>query len=100
MKYVTFFNEFDTKMVYCNKNGEETPEDIIKSTFLIFVGKFNANEHKAAGCKPIKNDDNIFICRNYDGGTDLYQVCSKVADVTGTIVPHLYYFRKIGVIFD
>lgn len=99
MKYITLKSKDDYSMVYCNLNGKETAEDIIKATLNYFIGKFNANEHMSCGCNKILNDENVFIMENNDSGYELWQVGSKVSDMTGAIIPHLYYVRHIGYMF-
>ena len=89
------------KQVYCNLNGDETAENIVKAiTNFIYVGKFNKDEHLCAGCTKLKNDDNLFILINDNGAKCIWQVGSKVEDMTGCIVPHLYKVREIGILFD
>ena len=101
MKYLPYEKEQIGKiMIYCNKNGEETSEDIAKAiTTDFFVGKFVAKEHVSI-TSPIKNDDNMFILRDVYGNNNIWQVCGKVSDYTDAIVPHLYKVRKIGIMFD
>lgn len=101
MKYLPYEKEQIGKgMIYCNKNGNETPEDIARAiTTDFFVGKFVAEEHISIA-NPIKNDENMFILRDTYGHDNIWQICGKVSDYTDAIVPHLYKVRKIGIMFD
>ena len=64
-----------------------------------FVDKFIAKEHVSIA-SPIKNDENMFILRDVYGYENIWQVCGKISDYTGFIIPHLYRVRKIGIMFD
>ena len=101
MKYLCYEKEqFENVMIYCNKNGEETAEDIAKAIVTdFFVGKFVAREHNPVSSS-IKNDENIFILRDVNGCNNIWQVCGKISDYTDTIVPRLYRVRKVGIMFD
>lgn len=104
MKYITVdkeSNDMKWSRLYCNKNGEETLEDIARAIVThYFVGKFNKEEHSNAGCAKIENDENLFILRDSYGCDNIWQIGGKATDMTGFIVPHLYKVRKIGVMFD
>lgn len=101
MKYLPYDQEqIGNVMIYCNKNGEETTEDIARAiTTDFFVGKFNAKEHTSIS-SPIKNDENMFILRDTYGHDNIWQVCGKISDYTDAIIPHLYRVRKIGIMFE
>lgn len=101
MKYLPYDKEqIITVMIYCNKYGEETAEDIAKAiTTDFFIGKFVAKDHVSI-TSPIKNDEDMFILRDTHGHDNIWQICEKVSDYTDAIVPHLYRVRKIGIMFD
>lgn len=87
--------------VYCNNNGKETPEDIIKATLPYnYIGPFIASDHVNAGTPKIVSDHNLFIIVNQYGSREIWQIGGKASDITGTIIPHLYRVRQIGIMFD
>lgn len=101
MKYVIFDKDsYVWQMVYCNthKQDGEGLEDIAKAMVSYqYCGKLSIEDVTCMnGCR-IKNDSEIFIM-NEDGVKYLWQRGSKVSDMEGFIVPHLYYVRKIGMI--
>lgn len=100
-KYVIFDREsYLWQMVYCNnhKPDEETLKDIAKSMVsLQYCGKFSSDGSVCMNGGGIKNDSNIFVMSE-NGVQYLWQLGSKVSDMEGFIVPHLYYVRKIGMI--
>lgn len=102
MKYL-LYEQVTEEIIYCNKNGKETTEDIAKtianSSEDLFVGKFIAKEYIPAN-SPIKNDGDMFILKDTYGHDYIWQICEKVSDYTNTIVPHLYRVRRIGIVFD
>lgn len=102
MRYTTFDSDNTKKyIIYCNLNGDETPEDIMKVTLYHYIDKFKTEEHQPVNCKKILNDTNIFIMENINtNGYELWQVCSKVSDMIGNIIPHAYYIRRIGCVFE
>lgn len=101
MKYVIFDKEsYVWQMVYCNahKQGGEELEDIAKAMVSHqYCGKFSAETATCMNGGGIKNDSEIFIM-NEDGVKYLWQRGSKVSDMEGFIIPHLYYVRKIGMV--
>ena len=101
MKYMLYEKDQISKaMIYCDKNGNETAEDIAKAIGANnFVGKFIAEEHTATSSQ-IKNDNNMFVLRDIYGNDNIWQICEKVSDYNGIIVPHLYKVRKIGILFE
>ncbi len=101
MKYLPYDKEqIGNIMIYCNKNGEETTEDIARAIITdFFIGKFNAKEHISIA-SPIKNDENMFILRDTYGHENIWQVCGKISDYTDAIIPHLYRVKKIGIMFE
>lgn len=54
----------------------------------------------SCGCDKILNNENVFIMENNDSCYERWQVGSKVSDMTGVIIPHLYYVRHIGYMFE
>lgn len=101
MKYVIFDKEsYVWQMVYCNthkQDGEEL-EDIAKAMVSYqYCGKFSTEDAACMNGGGIKNDTEIFIM-NGNGVKYLWQRGSKVSDMEGFIVPHLYYVRKIGMV--
>ncbi len=101
MKYLPFEKQQITSvMIYCNKNGEETAEDIAKAiTTDFFIGAFKAAEHVSVA-SPIKNDKDMFILRDILGRDNIWQVCGKMLDYTDAVIPHLYSVRKVGIMFE
>lgn len=101
MKYMLYEKDQISKaIIYCDKSENETAEDIAKAIGANnFVGKFIAEEHIATSSR-IKNDNNMFILRDAYGHDNIWQVCEKVSDYNGAIVPHLYRVRKIGILFE
>lgn len=103
MKYLLYPKESENmkwSFIYCNKNGKETGEDIVKAiVFQTYVGKFIATEHEPLG-NLIKNDESLYITRNAYGILNIWQVGSKLEDMTGTIIPHTYKVRNIGMLSE
>ena len=104
MKYITFEKESECmkwSRIYCNLDEKETSEDIAQAIVTEnFIGKFTKEEHMNVGCPKIKNDENLFILRDVYGCNNIWQIGGKSCDMIGSIVPHLYKVRKIGVMFD
>lgn len=100
-RYVTYDKEqIVYNIIYCNKNGNETPENIARAIVTeFFVGKFVAKDYVSV-VSPIKNDNNMFILKDMNGHYNIWQICGKVSDYVDAIVPHLYRIRKIGIILD
>lgn len=100
-KYVIFDRKsYLWQMVYCNnhKPDEETLKDIAKSMVsLQYCGKFSSDGSVCMNGGGIKNDSNIFVMSE-NGVQYLWQLGSKVSDMEGFIIPHLYHVRKIGMI--
>lgn len=101
MKYVIFDKDsYVWQMVYCNthrQDGEEL-EDIAKAMVSYqYGGKFFTENTTCMNGGGIKNDSEIFIM-NENGVKYLWQRGSKVSDMEGFIVPHLYNVRKIGMV--
>lgn len=97
MNYVVFDDAYKWQITYCNKQESEKSEDIIKSTMFFYRGKFKADDHVCINGPKIKNDENLFIL-NESGNDYIWQVGSKVTDMSGFIIPHAYYVRKIGIL--
>ena len=104
MKYVTYNKDSDNmkwSMVYCNKNGNETPEDIVKEiSSEYYIGEFHKESHTNVAGSEITNDENLFILLNFYGVNYIWQVGAKVCDMNGVIIPNLYRVRKIGYLID
>ena len=101
MKYVIFDkNSYVWQTVYCNthKPDGEKLEDIAKAMVSYqYCGKFSSEDSICINDGGIKNDTEIFVMS--EGGVKyLWQRGSKVSDMEGFIVPHLYYVRKIGMV--
>lgn len=100
-KYVIFDKEsYVWQMVYCNshKSDVEELEDIAKAMVSYqYCGKFSSEGAICMNGGGIKNDNKIFIMSE-NGVQYLWQLGSKVSDMEGFIVPHLYHVRKIGMI--
>ena len=101
MKYALYDKEtLRWEMVYCGQviNKENLLETVAESMLMgNDYEKFNTEISVCVVGEEIKNDDNIFILS--EGNTRfLWQLGSKVADMTGVLVPGLYYVRKIGMV--
>lgn len=60
--------------------------------------KFDKTKHQPAKhTSGVKNDENIYILYRITDEPELWQIGSKVSDITGYIVPGLFHVRKIGV---
>lgn len=101
MKYVLFDkNAKDCQMVYCAQdNDEELLLESISKAMLHgdSFKNFNAKEGVCMNGGGIKNDSMIFSIDEC-GVRYIWQLGSKVSDIVGFIVPHLYRVRKIGMI--
>lgn len=103
MKYVIFDKEsYVWQMVYCNVHKEDEDEEGLEDIARAMVsyqycGNFSAKDATCMNDGGIKNDSEIFIM-NENGVKYLWQRGSKVSDMKGFIIPHLYYVRKIGMI--
>lgn len=101
MKYVIFDKDsYVWQMVYCNthKSNGDGLEDIAKAMISYqYCGKFSSEDAVCMNDGGIKNDAQIFIMSE-NGVKYLWHRGSKVSDMEGFIVPHLYYVRKIGMI--
>lgn len=102
MKYILYdVNESDWELCYCN-NGKAniTDKEILDACVSHFyVEKFNANEHICIGENPIKNDTRCHIMTQ-NGYNYIWQVGACVTDREGFIIPHTYYIRKVGILFN
>lgn len=59
--------------------------------------KFDKTKHQPAEhMSGIKNDKDIYILHRINGEPELWQIGSKVSDITGYVVPGLFHVRKIG----
>lgn len=104
MKYALYDKEtLRWEMVYCGQNSlvvnnENLLEFVAKSMLMgNDYEKFNTEECVCVVGEEIKNDDNIFILS--EGNIRfLWQLGSKVTDMTGILIPGLYYVRKIGIV--
>lgn len=99
MKYLVYDNDqIKKEILYCGID-DDTTESIIKALVThYYIKKFNSKDHTCINRGRIKNDSDVFIMRSVeDGNLYIYQVCEKVSDCTGFIVPHTHYIRKIGV---
>ena len=54
--------------------------------------KYQPAEHMSG----VENDENIYILYRITGEPELWQIGSRVSDITGYIVPGLFHIRKIG----
>ena len=103
-KYVVLDSSYNIKweLIYCNNHSErnnETDEEIAKAlTSHIYDKKFNSNEYICANGPNIRNDEKLFVLTDMTGLQNIWQVGSKVYDITGCIIPHVYQIRKIGII--
>ena len=101
MRYVLFDkNEKDWQMVYCTQDNDE--ESLLENISKAMLRgnefeKFNAKDAVCMNDGGIKNDSMIFSI-NECGVRYIWQLGSKVSDMTDFIIPHLYRVRKIGMI--
>lgn len=81
----------------------ETTETIVNefvSAYADYIKaeKFDKTKHQPAKhMSGVKNDENIYILYRMTGKPELWQIGSKVSDITGYIVPGLFHVRNIGV---
>lgn len=101
MRYIVYESDQITKELLYSTKGDTT-EDIIKGLIThIYEGKFDHSSHICVNGGGIKNDTNLFIMRSViDGNPYIYQVCEKVSDCTGFIIPGAWYIRKIGLMIQ
>ena len=95
-------NQYYTGIVYCNNHTdeEESIEEIARAmTDFTYMGKFNSNDYSCVNSGGMKDDKNMVVMSD-DGHLYVWQICSKVSDMTGAIVPNLYKVRKIGLIVN
>lgn len=100
MKYILFDKEgLYWRFVYCtcDEETENLLENVAKSMFCgVDFKKFDSKENICINGRGIKNDEKIFsICDC--GARYIWQLGSRVEDMAGFIVPHLYRVRKIGI---
>lgn len=80
----------------------ETTETIVNefvSAYADYIKaeKFDKTKHQPAKhMSGVKNDENIYILYRMTGKPELWQIGSKVSDITGYIIPGLFHVRKIG----
>lgn len=78
-----------------------TPEELVNNFVSAYADytkaeKFDKTKHQPAEhMSGIKNDDNIYILHRINGEPELWQIGSRVSDITGYIVPGLFHVRKI-----
>lgn len=103
MKYIVYDKEtLNWEMVFCSskKEGDELLEDIAKAMFMGSDFQiFHADEHICINEKGIKNDNKMFVLYR-NGFYDIWQLGSKVEDMSGFIIPGLYYVRKVGLLVE
>ena len=103
MKYIKFEKEMTKwEMVFCrtDKEGEEFLQEVAKAMYEGDNFKiFHTEENICINSGKIKNDRNMFTLQS--GGTiNIWQLGSKVEDMSGFIVPNLYYVRKVGILIQ
>lgn len=85
----------------------ETTETIVNKFVSAYAGytragytraeKFDKTKHQPAKhMSGVKNDENIYILYRITGEPELWQIGSRVSDITGYVVPGLFHVRKIG----
>lgn len=105
MKKFYKYDDDDMKkeIVYCTSDKVSSypmeAEQIIKKGLLSehLYAKFNKKIYKCIN-GDIKNDDNLFITLDQNDDFNVWQVCGRVSDYNGTIIPDTYYIRKVGFI--
>lgn len=84
-----------------------TPEELVNNFVSAYAGytragytraeKFDKTKHQPAEhMSGIKNDGDIYILHRRSGEPELWQIGSRVSDITGYVVPGLFHVRKIG----
>lgn len=85
--------------LYCS--NDDTDDNIIRSIVSeSFVGKFNKEDHNYSVGLKIENDSKLYITRDIEGHMNIWQIGSKMTDMEGFIVPHVYKVRKIGILIN
>ena len=79
-----------------------TPEELVNNFVSAYAGytraeKFDKTKHQPAEhMSGVQNDENIYILHRITGEPELWQIGSRVSDITGYVVPGLFHVRKIG----
>ena len=78
----------------------ETTETIVNEFVSAYADytkaeKFDRTKHQPAKhMSGVKNDENIYILYRITGEPELWQIGSKVSDITGYIIPGLFMSEK------
>lgn len=102
--YDLFFVSPEKKQIlYCPANNDDVDDSTIIKRFSTkeYIGPLSFGMFRTCSDQELKNIERMFVL--YDPGTnenEVYQVCSRVADITGTIIPGAYYVRKIGNLYN
>lgn len=99
MKYILFDKDnCKWQMVYCTDDMDQDLllQNISKAMLMDndFM-PFHTKEHCCVNGEDIKNDDKLFSLSE-NGVRYLWQLGSRVSDMTGIIIPHTHYVRIIG----
>lgn len=80
----------------------KTTEELVNNFVSAYAGYTKAEKFDKTKYQPakhmsgVKNDENIYILYQITGEPELWQIGSKVSDITGYIIPGLFHVRKIG----
>lgn len=80
----------------------KSTENLVNNFVSAYAGytraeKFDKTKHQPAEhMSGVKNDEDIYILHRRSGEPELWQIGSKVSDITGYVVPGLFHVRKIG----
>lgn len=84
-----------------------TPEELVNNFVSAYrlttiadytkAEKFDKTKHQPAEhMSGVENDEDIYILHRRTGEPELWQIGSRVSDITGYVVPGLFHVRKIG----
>jgi len=97
-KYV-LFESVSWQMIYCDQDDDKNKLLKNISEAMLYGSdfeKFHSEDYDCVNSQGILSDENIFLLA--EGNVRfLWQLGSKVSDMIGNVIPHLYYIRKIGM---
>ena len=102
MKYMLFEKPEEWQLIYCTFDHSDMFRDVEIARRIpnLHWEKFDMTRATSFDDREIKNDEKIFIIEDFDSKRSLWQIGSKVSDMNGTIIPHLYQVRRIGTIVE
>lgn len=102
MKYLLFDKPEEWQLIYCSTGCYDIRGDIeiVKRIPSVHWEKFDTAYAVSFDGREIKNDEKIFMIEDFDSKRSLWQIGSKLSDMNGTIIPHVYQVRRIGTIVE